>query len=219
MAKPQNKVKIEWSPNFAYAIGLLTTDGNLSKDERHINFTSKDYELIKKFKKCLGLQNKIYKKSRDKEKVKRYYFVQFGDVNFYKFLLNIGLTPAKSKTLGELNILNKYFFDFLRGCFDGDGCFYSYWDKRWSSSFMFYTVFSSASKKHLDWLRDKMYKRLGVKGCISKSPKKSTLQLKYAKKESLKILNEIYQSKKYFYLSRKKLKIDKALAIIGKRIT
>ena len=49
MAKPKGKVKIEWSPDFAYAIGLITTDGNLSPDGRHVNFTSKDLELIKNF--------------------------------------------------------------------------------------------------------------------------------------------------------------------------
>ncbi len=28
-AKPQGKVKIKWSPNFAYAVGLITTDYSL----------------------------------------------------------------------------------------------------------------------------------------------------------------------------------------------
>lgn len=44
--KPKGKVKIEWNENFAYAIGLIVTDGSLSIDGRHINFTSKDLEQI-----------------------------------------------------------------------------------------------------------------------------------------------------------------------------
>gem|GEM_PF-6676481 len=48
LMKPLGKVKIQWSPEFAYVIGLLTTDGNLSPDGRHINFTSKDRELVGK---------------------------------------------------------------------------------------------------------------------------------------------------------------------------
>lgn len=51
--------------------------------------------------------------------------IQFGDVNFYKFLLRIGLIPNKSKRLSDLKIPNLYFFDFLRGHLDGDGSFYS----------------------------------------------------------------------------------------------
>lgn len=68
--KPLEKVKIKWSPEFAYAIGLLSTDGNLSSDGRHINFTSKDRNLVKIFSKCLGVKNKIGKKARAKEKIK-----------------------------------------------------------------------------------------------------------------------------------------------------
>lgn len=47
--KPMNKVKIKWSPEFAYAIGLLVTDGSLSKDGIHIDFTSNDKEQLVNF--------------------------------------------------------------------------------------------------------------------------------------------------------------------------
>lgn len=65
------KIKIEWTQNFAYAIGLITTDGNLSKDGCHIDFTSKDKELVETFRKCLGINNKIGLKSRGGEKEKK----------------------------------------------------------------------------------------------------------------------------------------------------
>ena len=122
--RPQNKVKIKWSPEFAYSIGLLTTDGCLSPNGRHFTFVSKDMEQIKNFAFCLGLKNKI---GRSKSGLGKYCWkIQFGDISFYGFLLSIGLTPRKSKPLGEINIPNIYFFDFLRGHFDGDGTFYSY---------------------------------------------------------------------------------------------
>ena len=41
--------------NLSYVIGLLTADGNLSSDGRHITFVSKDLDLIHIFKKGLGL--------------------------------------------------------------------------------------------------------------------------------------------------------------------
>ena len=88
------KVKIEWNSKFAYAIGLLTTDGNLSKDGRHLNMTSKDEELILIFRSCLGLQNKIGKKARGGSLDKKYFVLQFGDRNFYDFLVGIGLKQA-----------------------------------------------------------------------------------------------------------------------------
>ena len=109
---------------------------------------------------------------------------------------------------------DKYFFDFLRGGFDGDGTFYSYYDPRWRSSFMFYTVFASASKKHTMWLQGKLYNVLKLKGHINRGGG-GVYQLKYAKQESLVLLRRMYHSKEVICLKRKRLKIEKALAIIG----
>ncbi|MDI6734485.1 MAG: hypothetical protein QMD50_03305 [Patescibacteria group bacterium] len=215
--KPKSKILIKWSPNFAYALGLIATDGNLSSDGRHLDMTSKDREQLTNFIYCFGLTNKIgYKKSGISDKsISR---IQFGDVNFYKFLLTIGFMPKKSKVIGNLEIPDKYFFDFLRGHFDGDGSFYSYWDKRWPSSYMFYTIFCSESKKHIIWLRNKIYELLKIKGHITKSPVKTCYQLKYAKNESFKLIRKIYYSPDLICLKRKRLKIQKALAIIGLRL-
>lgn len=209
--KPKNKVKIKWSPNFAYAIGLLTTDGCLSKDGRHIDLTSKDREQLQNFLLCLKSNNKIGTKYSSFGK--KYLRVQLGDVNFYKFLLTIGLMSRKTKIISKVKIPDKYFFDFLRGHFDGDGTFYSYWDKRWRSSFMFYIEFISASKVHIDWIRNKIYKFIKINGYISKSVNSSVYQLKYAKTESLKLFPKLYYNKSVICLRRKRLKIEKAFNI------
>jgi hypothetical protein len=47
---PQHKLpekNFNWTPELAYTIGLLTTDGNLSKDGRHITIRSSDIQIIK----------------------------------------------------------------------------------------------------------------------------------------------------------------------------
>jgi len=215
--KPLGKVKIKWSPEFAYAIGLLATDGNLSDNGRQFDFTSQDKEQVENFKKCLGLRNKIGEKtsgSTDKTSLR----VQFGDILFYKFLLKIGLTANKSKTIGSLDIPKAYFFDFLRGHFDGDGTFYSYWDPRWRSSYMFYTIFASASKPHITWLRKMISTLAFVNGHITKAKRSSVYQLKYAKAESLKLLPKLYYTNAVVCLSRKRKKIEKALKVEGKRL-
>ncbi len=209
--KPQGKVKIKWSPAFAYVIGVITTDGNLSIDKRHINITSKDEEMVKTVAKCIDIKNKIGRKARGGEKEKKYFVLQFGDVLFYNFLLSIGLTPHKSKTLRSIAVPDKYFFDFLRGHFDGDGTFYSYWDLRWKSSFMFYTEFISASKAHIEWLRERICNILKIHGHITRSGNNSVYQLKYAKGESLKLLAKMYYNKDVICLRRKKDKVEKAL--------
>ena len=207
--KRLSKIDTTWSSELAYAIGLIVTDGCLSGDGRHIILTSKDREQILNFKKCLGVKAKTgYTYSGTGF---RYLRVQFGDINFYNFLLNIGLMPNKTKIIAKVSIPNKYFFDFLRGHFDGDGTFYSYWDKRWKSSFMFYTEFISASEKHILWLREEIKKRINIHGHIGSNKRDCVLQLKYAKTESLILLKRMYYDKSVICLSRKRDKIDKAL--------
>ncbi len=200
-----------WSSNLAYAVGLITTDGCLSKDGRHIDLTSKDREQLNNFLICLNADNKISLKHSGSGK--RYLRVQLGDVKFYQFLLDIGLTPRKTKTIGSVRVPEQYFFDFLRGHFDGDGTFYSYFDPRWKSSYMFYTVFASASKNHIDWLRSSINSLLNISGHITKSVNDSVYQLKYAKTESLYLLPKMYYHKQVICLKRKLIKIQKALKI------
>ncbi len=215
--KPKGKVKIKWSADFAYAIGLIATDGNLSPDGRHINFTSKDFDQIKNFLKALKLKCWIGKKARGGEEEKKYFVVQFSDVFFYYFLNSIGLYKAKSKTMAKLGIPQQYFFDFVRGCFDGDGCSYSYWDSRWKSSFMFYITFASASKKYVDWYRSRIFRLSGIKGHVTYAKRKSVcFQLKYSKYEAIKLAHLMYKKKGSVRLKRKYLKIKKSLDIVSK---
>lgn len=213
--KPEGKVKIKWSPNFAYAIGLLVSDGCLSSSGRHIIFTSSDRDQLENYLRALDIRVHI---GRVVNKGKRALRVQFGDILFYKFLESIGLMPNKSKVIGKIAVPDEYFFDFLRGSFDGDGCTYSYWDRRWRSSYMFYTTFVSASRPHIDWLQSTVHRLQGLRGHITGNGTRTLHQLKYAKGESLVLLRKLYRRKKCIYLRRKRLKIDKMLRIVGERL-
>lgn len=213
--QPKKIIDETWRPELAYAIGLIATDGCLSKDGLLVDLTSKDKEQLLNFSKCLGVDFNIGNKLNPKgDQCLR---IQFKNRIFYDFLLSIGLTPRKSLTMGKLKIPDEYFFDFLRGCFDGDGCFYSYWDSRWKSSHMFYLEFTSASEKHLGWLRKIIKFRVGVSGHVTSSKKSSVFQLKYAKKESLEIIKKMYYNPSVICLSRKKNNIHKALLVEQKQ--
>ncbi len=211
--KPLGRVKIEWSPEFAYAMGLLVTDGCVYTNYKTVNLTSKDEEQIENFKRCLGVDNKAGMKGGSFGKEKIYFNLQIGDVQFCKFLDSIGITPHKTKTIGAVDIPDEYFFDFLRGHHDGDGTFYSYWDLRWHSSYMFYTVFISASEAHILWMREKINQLIGIRGHLTKTGKTPMHALKYAKNESLILLSEMYYNPDVVCLSRKREKIIKALAV------
>lgn len=114
------KLLDSWSPNLAYAVGLIATDGNLSKDRSRVEFISTDQELIELYCHALGLDG-IHIVFTHYESRKPWYKVKVSDNLFRIFLNNIGLAPAKSKTMGPLQIPDAVFPDFLRGVFDGDG--------------------------------------------------------------------------------------------------
>lgn len=190
----------------------MASDGSLSPDGRHLVFVSRDQEQLENMSRCLNLNVKI---NNDR--------VQWGDVRLYKFLLSIGFTPRKSLTLGAIAVPDAYFFDFLRGSFDGDGCFYSYFDLRWRSSFMFYLNFTSASPAHIQWLQDVLKRLVQVKGHVSRVPLRKDRHgcetLRFAKKEALVVLNQMYARSSSPCLSRKRLKIERALRIVGKSLS
>ncbi len=201
-----------WSKKLAYAIGLIVTDGSLSKDGRHISFVSKDREQIENFLSCLNRSEKVgFTLSGTGSACLR---VQFSDVRLYNFLLKIGLMTNKSKRIGALKIPKKLFADFLRGHFDGDGSIHAYYDKRWLSSYLVYTSFVSASEDHIGWLRGSINDLLGIRGHITKARQSSIFQLKYAKYESQRLLSALYYRSDVIALPRKRDKVESILAKI-----
>ena len=204
-----------WTANLAYVVGLITTDGSLSKDGRHIDFTSKDYDQIKTFAKILKLKNKIGSKYRGEDHSSYCHRIQFGNVTFYRWLLKIGLKPNKSKTLGSLKVPSCYFADFLRGHLDGDGYVSSFFGSRWKKSYRLHTTFISASLLHINWLRDSIRKDYNIVGKINSH--NNAFYLRFAKGKSIQLLKYLYYKKGLPSLERKRSKITQALGIIHKQ--
>lgn len=212
--KPSGIVKILWSKDFAYAIGLIASDGSLSKDGRHISFSSKELEQILNFKSALGIPT--LPGSNYSSKGVHSYRVQISDVEFYRFLNSIGLFSAKSLTISALHIPREVFSHFLRGYFDGDGYVHFYLDKRWKSSLALYIGFVSASLKYVEWLRAEVLYHTGCNGhMVCQRSENNCYTLRYAKEESLKLAVFMYKDSGKMFLPRKHLKIKDSLAIVG----
>ena len=184
----------------AYAIGLITTDGNLSSDGRHFDFTSNDVDLIETFKSCLNLTNRIGRK-KSTYTGKFSHRVQFGNVFLYHKLVEIGLMPNKSKVVGVLNIPDKFFFDFLRGHLDGDGSIKRYFDPIYKNSLRLYVSFLSASEKHIQWIRNRIDFFLNMTGSIREHNR--AYYLSYSKHDSIQLLKSMYYKENLPCLKRK----------------
>jgi hypothetical protein len=196
MPHKRKDLKIEGA-NLWYFVGLITTDGCLSSDGRHINITSKDHSFLDNLRMSLGITNKIGTKYN--ASMQKSFQIHIGNKNFYEFLLSIGLMPNKSLILGQIKVPDNYFCDFLRGVVDGDGCIRKWThstNKREQWSLRIY----SGSKKFVDWLNESITQLFRVTGKIHTG--KNISVLKYGKMASRKISEECYY-KNCFGLDRK----------------
>lgn len=217
-------IKISWTSELAYAVGLITTDGNLSKDKRHITFTSTDLNLIKTFKKCLKLRTRITKNPQSFLTNKQCFRLQFSNVHLYDWLVKIGLSPNKTFKLTSLSVPGNFFPDFIRGHLDGDGSIITYVDRYLVTKNPKYVYkrlmvyLTSASRVHVRWLQQKINKSTNLHGAIQ--VKKQRLRknpiyvLKFSKKESILLLKWIYYKEDLPCLKRKYDKAKEFLFLV-----
>jgi hypothetical protein len=206
--KPLPAANPAWTAELAYVCGLMASDGCLISNGKTINLTSKDIDQLETFKKILGLKTPLSWKWRGAHDIK-YPQVQFCNVRLYRWFQSIGISPHKSLTIHKVLVPDNFFFDFLRGEFDGDGCSYAYWDTRWRSSVSIYVSFVSGSKKYLEWIQEKTNQLAGVCGVVA--PGTRGYSLKYAKYQAKILHTKMYYEKAMPHLKRKKEKFDRQL--------
>ena len=198
----------QWTAELAYAVGLITTDGCLSQDGRHLTMTSKDIDLLETIGRCLGVTARITL-STNPRPIHR---LQWGDVIFCRWLNEIGLMPAKSLRLGPLRVPDEWMRDFLRGCIDGDGSIVTYTDRYNTfkkSTYVYTRVYLSlvsASPRFVEWLRENLRRLTGAAGHVGlrrTEGRNDLWRLRYAKGEALRLLRWMYYNPNVPCLRRK----------------
>ena len=205
-------------------VGLIATDGNLSKNGRTVSVTSKDLEILETVRSCLDLRTRMSPVTGGYGTT--CYRVQWSDRHFYHWLVGIGLTPAKSLTLGPLAIPDEFLADFVRGCIDGDGCTLVYTDRyhtardaRYVYERLYVSLYS-ASRPFLEWVQATVHRSLGIAGTINNSNKgqnrRSIFALRYAKAESIRLIGWMYYAPGVPCLARKRVKAERFLSPLGR---
>ena len=208
---PGSPSAVAWSAETAYAVGLIATDGNLAKGRRQMTVTSKDADLLETLCGCLHLRASI---SRYRNGPGRFcHRVQWRDRVLYDWLLSIGLTPKKSLTLGPLAVPDEHFADFFRGCIDGDGSILVYTDRYHAAKnerYVYqrlYVSLVSASRPFPEWIQATGDRLIGVTGVIEMKltpGRRPIWLLRYAKRESIRLLHWMYYQPSVPCLHRKR---------------
>ena len=201
---------IDWTPQFAYALGLIATDGSIVRG-RTISFPSADRELVEHLLHCLGKANVISEFRTETGSIA--YRTQIGDVALCRWLQTVGIMPRKSLVLGPVEVPDTFLADLLRGLLDGDGSIINkraradtgrrrdyYWE-------YLRTNFLSASRAHIVWLGKRISEAFGLEGYVATGRPKDggTLMytLRFGKRASLKLLPIIYADPRSPRLTRK----------------
>jgi hypothetical protein len=199
ITKDENFFK-KWSPEMAYILGFFCADGSMIRNKRgahFIGFQIIDKDLLFDIRKTLNSNHKISVKKRRNTNQKTIYQLQIGSKEIYKDLMGLGLENRKSKRLSLPKIPVKYFSDFIRGYFDGDGnvivCKYKRKARKNRINTILQSGFISGSRGFLEEIKNKLLELRIVKG--------GTL---YYSSNAWRLYFSISDSKKlYFYIYNK----------------
>jgi len=161
----------KWSSEMAYVLGFFAADGNMIKNKRgahFVSFYSCDKKLLEQVRHVLQSTHKIGMRRRKRENHlwRNGYQLQIGSKAMFFDLLSLGMTPRKSLTLSFPDVPEKFFKNFVRGYFDGDGCVYfgkHFVKDRSKMRLVFQVRFTSGSKQFLATLHARL-KNCGVRG-------------------------------------------------------
>ena len=203
---------LAWSDPMAYVVGLTATDGCLTHGRRRsINFKSEDFELVSRYLALLGRTNAIgVELTREGNFA---YHTQFGDARLYEWFRSVGLMPRKSLVLGAIDVPDSHVSHLIRGLLDGDGSILNYVYEGTGKARGTYealrTVFNSASRAHVDWIRERLRSQLGIWGSIGTHQPSNRLnpmhRLAYANRESAQLLPWLYSGLDVPCLQRKRV--------------
>lgn len=160
----------EWSPEMAWVLGLLFTDGNVQPNK--VSLSSVDLDLLEKVRKQLNSTKSIAKRPQSYDKSKHIYELEFFREKMRDDLNLLGLHERKSLNMIFPNIPEEYTRHFIRGCWDGDGSVFLAKGKIGAN-------YVTGSKKFIERLVQELYKigifKRGVSYRIEKSGKRNIL--------------------------------------------
>jgi len=136
-----------WSNEMAYVLGVVYTDGYLDPTSIRLprfSVSQKEPELLNKLLDLMDCNARLYRNKN----VFNFYINNRG---MFDDLINLGLSPRKSKTIEFPNIPQEFVRHFIRGCWDGDGSIF-FDQNRLVASYI------SGSKKFIERLVQELYK-------------------------------------------------------------
>lgn len=191
-----------WTPNMAWVLGFATADGNVTAVDEpgrkswRVTFVQKEDGILKSICDELGVPHTNIRTAIRRVKLPQgttgtytTSFLAFTNKHIVQRLMELGIMPNKSLQITKVAVPKKYFIHFLRGYFDGDGCF------SWSTKPRQRTPrvsFTGGSPQFLKWVEARISEYYQMPGGRLVSKPQGGWTLKYNKSTSLKIMGLMY---------------------------
>lgn len=209
-AKNKNKNYFnEQSHNMAWILGFLASDGSISSSNNGIKLglAKKDREILEKIKQEIEIENDINEYiTTDGFEVAE---LRWTCAEHKAALNEYGITPKKTFTIKPpIKLASKYWIDYIRGYFDGDGSV-NLINNNGATSLRWQIC--GANKKFLQWIVDVLYNEYNIpKVSIQMQMRKNPLYyFQYSTKATKQIYEILYNNS--LCLERKKLYFDKII--------
>ena len=204
----------------AYILGFFAADGYITVNKRGGQFWCiqiTDKKLLETIKTNIGSAHKIsIRHMRENEST--LYRLQIGSIEMCNDLRKLGFSERKTKSLAIPRIPKKYFSEFVRGYFDGDG---NIWmgeihKKRTTKHTLLLAVFTSCSHIFLGCLQERLEAYGIVGGSLYKS-KHNYSRLQYSTRNALNLYKFMYNhtiiGSHALYLPRKRRVFEKFMKL------
>ncbi|MCL4524509.1 MAG: hypothetical protein M1453_12175 [Acidobacteria bacterium] len=112
-----------WTPAMAYVLGVLATDGCVSR--WRVTLTSTDRDLVEKVKSLIECRDPIRVRQPSGYSRKVQHILDISSIVLVERLTKLGITARKSRTLRFPEMPEECVRHFIRGCWDGDGSFFT----------------------------------------------------------------------------------------------
>ena len=182
-----------------------------------IEFTITDRSVLEQIQQVTNSTHRIAER-KQRANHKTAYRLQIGSKKWFEDLSRLGFMQNKSKRLPLPKIPQKYFGDFVRGYFDGDGCVYfshlQYADRK-EPRWVLLTLFTSGCRAFLNSLWDALKTR-GIRGGSLKK-KTRGFELVFSHSDSVALHHVMYHTTQVagFCLKRKREKLEEAIRVLG----
>jgi len=203
----------------AYVLGFFAADGYITVNKRGGQFWCiqiTDEGLLRQIKKTIEAEHKISVR-KGSGNTSALYRLQIGSIEMCDDLRKLGFDERKTKSLVVPNVPQKFFPDFVRGYFDGDGnVWIGYVHKdRVKKLRTIRTVFTSCSLSFLTTVKQRL-ERIGIEKGVIRKGNGYHFRLTYSIYGSLKLYDFMYNThilKNSFFLQRKKLIFEKYISL------